>query len=150
MLSTSISKRLSKCCPLTKCVPQVFPLDGNLLTHINLLPMHFPQWLTAFAQIVSRIGHPSTNIRTLLFAIMTNVLAAYPAQAVWSMVGIYHAGGGKSDRAMKCREIFAKFQVNSILRYYHQPSFLTTNRAPIDCTYARSYGSAYFSKYCYI
>jgi serine/threonine-protein kinase ATR len=64
------------------------------------------QWLTAFPQLVSRIGHINPGVSDVLMAIILRVLLRYPQQAVWSIVGVLQSK--KGDRNKRCTVLLSK------------------------------------------
>lgn len=67
------------------------------------------QFLTAFPQIVSRIGHPKKEISGLLRKVMALVIQEYPKQAMWPTVGVMQSN--RADRKQACMEVLHRAQV---------------------------------------
>ena len=86
----------------------VFSKLNRLIRRLNdKLPTY--QLLTAFAQIVSRIGLQNKSIYDILERIIISVLINFPQQALWQLVAV-----GKSVnkvRSGRCSIIFAKAKV---------------------------------------
>ena len=78
----------------------------------NDLPAY--QFLTAFPQIVSRIGHPNKEIHHLLRKIMALVIQEYPKQALWPTVGVMQSN--RAERKTACEEVLKRAQVRSATR----------------------------------
>ncbi|KAJ1924525.1 hypothetical protein IWQ60_005140 [Tieghemiomyces parasiticus] len=78
----------------------------NLLVQslVKRLPTY--QFLTAFSQIVSRIGHPHEQVYAILEHIILSVLVVFPGQALWAMAAVARASNPR--RATRCAAIFTK------------------------------------------
>ncbi|CDZ97128.1 serine threonine-protein kinase atr [Phaffia rhodozyma] len=70
------------------------------------LPVY--QWLTAFPQLVSRIGHPNGSVYRQIYRIIVYVVRTYPLQSIWSMVSVSQSK--KEDRVKRCVGIFDKLR----------------------------------------
>jgi len=66
-------------------------------------------WLTAFNQLLSRIGHTNAEIYVVLHGIICGVVNSYTQQAVWSMVSV--SNSSVEIRAQRCRSMFNMFKV---------------------------------------
>ncbi|KAM6960680.1 serine/threonine-protein kinase ATR [Aplochiton taeniatus] len=61
------------------------------------------QFLTAFSQLISRICHSSSEVFSVLMAIVAKVLLAYPQQAMWLMAAV--SKSSYPTRMNRCKEI---------------------------------------------
>ena len=68
------------------------------------------KFLTAFAQIVSRLGHPNANVLACLQSIVQRVLHAHPSQALWSIVGV---ANGSSPNKKRCTDLLDKVSASA-------------------------------------
>ncbi|KDQ08227.1 hypothetical protein BOTBODRAFT_569890 [Botryobasidium botryosum FD-172 SS1] len=75
---------------------QVFLIKINGVIESVVRKLSSYQWLTAFPQIVSRVGHPNKGIYLILSRLMVSVLHAYPHQALWLFTSVLKSR--KSDR----------------------------------------------------
>ncbi len=66
-------------------------------------PFYF---VTAFSQLVSRIGHPNPSVYALLESMILNVLVHFPQQALWHMSSV--SKSTKESRSSRCLTIFSK------------------------------------------
>ena len=71
------------------------------------------QFLTAFPQIVSRIGHPKREVQSVLRKIMAVVIERYPQQATWPMVGVMQSK--RAERKDACQAALSRAQVSEYL-----------------------------------
>ena len=69
------------------------------------------QFLTAFPQIASRLGHKSPKIRPLLVKILALVIMAYPCQAIWPMFGLMNSS--REERRRQCKEVTMRITVRT-------------------------------------
>lgn len=77
------------------------------------------QLLTAFPQLVSRIGHQNKSTYDILEGVIVKVLIQYPQHALWHIVAV-----GKSlnkVRSNRCSAIFSKAKVGSLLLIFFRP-----------------------------
>ena len=81
------------------------------------------QFLTAFPQIVSRIGHPKKEISGLLRKVMALVIQKFPQQAMWPTVGVMQSN--RADRKQACLEVVQRAQVR-LPHIRIEPTSLTT------------------------
>ncbi|XP_071651380.1 serine/threonine-protein kinase ATR [Temnothorax longispinosus] len=60
-------------------------------------------WLTAFSQLISRICHPSLQVRSTLRAILVKLISAYPQHCLWMMASVFNSS--YPARQKRCQEI---------------------------------------------
>ncbi|XP_008550901.1 serine/threonine-protein kinase atr [Microplitis demolitor] len=74
-------------------------------------------WLTALSQLISRICHPETTIRTVLNKILANLIVAYPHYCLWVMASVINSS--YDARKKRCQEIFEdpKLQTGEMKKY---------------------------------
>lgn len=80
------------------------------IVHRSLEKLPHYQWLTAFPQVVSRIGHANLSVYKVLARIITAVIRTYPLQSIWSMVSVSQSK--KEERLVRCQAIFAKVRAH--------------------------------------
>ena len=66
-------------------------------------PFYF---VTAFSQLVSRIGHSNPSVYALLESMILNVLTHFPQQALWHMSSVFKST--KESRSSRCQTIYSK------------------------------------------
>jgi serine/threonine-protein kinase ATR len=69
------------------------------------------EFLTAFPQIASRLGHKTETVRTVIIAIMAKVVSTYPQRALWPMV--YLMQSNRPERKRLCAQVTALTQVRA-------------------------------------
>lgn len=67
------------------------------------------EFLTAFPQIASRLGHKTEGIRLVIIGMMAKVVMAYPQRALWPMV--YLMQSNRAERKRLCASVTAQTQV---------------------------------------
>jgi serine/threonine-protein kinase ATR len=67
------------------------------------------QFLTAFPQIASRLGHKNGKMRQILVKILGNVIKEYPRQAIWPMFGLMNSS--RKERKEQCKEVMGRVMV---------------------------------------
>ena len=67
------------------------------------------QFLTAFPQVISRIGHPKKEVQALLRKIIALVIIDHPQQALWPIVGVMQSN--RPDRKMACEMVVQRAKV---------------------------------------
>jgi hypothetical protein len=70
------------------------------------------QFLTAFPQIVSRIGHNNKDVAQILMKIMATVIQHYPRQALWPTVGVMQSN--RPERKATCTVVLRRAQVKQV------------------------------------
>lgn len=70
------------------------------------------QFLTAFPQIVSRIGHIHPESAAQIRRIMVSVVRKYPQQALWPLVGLIQSN--RKDRKEACRKVLDRAIVSCL------------------------------------
>lgn len=83
------------------------------------------KFLTAYPQIVSRIGHPNKDLAGVLKKIMATVIVKYPLQALWPTVGMMQSK--RPERKALCQVVLTRVQVSSPSR-----AKLTSGGAGLD------------------
>lgn len=68
------------------------------------------EFLTAFPQIASRLGHKHENIRPVLIKVMATVLVLFPQQALWPMV--YLMQSNRPERRDLCLRVTQRVSVS--------------------------------------
>lgn len=71
------------------------------------------QFLTAFPQLVSRILHPEPSVNGVLYKIIASVIAKYPHQALWPMVGVMQSK--RPERSRVCQVVLQRAHASSYL-----------------------------------
>ncbi|KAF8659134.1 hypothetical protein AX16_001904, partial [Volvariella volvacea WC 439] len=66
------------------------------------------KWYTAFAQIVSRVGHANPDVYKLLAKVIIVVLQEYPKQALWLFTSVVKST--KSQRGQRGKQILDQLQ----------------------------------------
>jgi serine/threonine-protein kinase ATR len=61
------------------------------------------QWLTAFPQIASRLGHRHAKVKAILVKLLAMVINAYPRQALWPMFGLMQSN--RDERRRQAAEV---------------------------------------------
>jgi serine/threonine-protein kinase ATR len=69
------------------------------------------KFLTAYPQIVSRIGHPNKDLAGVLKKIMAAVIVKYPLQSLWPTVGMMQSK--RAERKTLCQSVLSRVQVSS-------------------------------------
>lgn len=65
--------------------------------------------MTAFPQIVSRIGHENAEVLELLFRLIIRVMEEYPHQALWMFMSVVKSN--KPERERRGRQVLEKIKV---------------------------------------
>ena len=65
--------------------------------------------MTAFPQIVSRIGHQNAEVLELLFRLIVRVIEEYPHQALWLFMSVVKSK--KPERERRGRQVLEKIKV---------------------------------------
>lgn len=74
------------------------------------------EYLTAFPQIASRVGHKNDKIRSVLIKIMGTVLLAFPQQALWPMV--YLMQSHRNERQDLAKLVTKRTQVSNLRSHF--------------------------------
>lgn len=98
-------------------------MTATVARGLDKLPTY--QWLTAFPQVVSRIGHADVGTYRVLSRIILAVIMAYPLQSIWSMVSVSQSK--KHERLSRCQAIFKKVRS---ARAGADPQFSQTPETP--------------------
>jgi serine/threonine-protein kinase ATR len=85
-------------------------MTATISRSLEKLPIY--QWLTAFPQVVSRIGHADVATYKVLSRIIIAVIVAYPLQSIWSMVSVSQSK--KEDRLVRCKAILNKVRCRDL------------------------------------
>ncbi|KAJ2120198.1 hypothetical protein IW147_005269 [Coemansia sp. RSA 720] len=80
-------------------------------------------FLVVMAQLVSRICHPNEDVFAVIESILLNVLALYPQQAMWQLVGVQRST--YAARAARCNAVLAKARAAGAGDLVQQASKLT-------------------------
>ncbi|KAJ2169701.1 hypothetical protein GGH15_000284 [Coemansia sp. RSA 562] len=80
-------------------------------------------FLVVMAQLVSRICHPNEDVFAVVESILLNVLALYPQQAMWQLVGVQRST--YAARAARCNAVLAKARAAGAGDLVQQASKLT-------------------------
>ena len=64
------------------------------------------QWMTAFPQIVSRIGHQLPSAYKLISDLIVKVLSEYPQQGLWYFTSVVQ--GKSADREQRGKHILER------------------------------------------
>jgi len=67
------------------------------------------QWMTAFPQIVSRIGHPNPAVYGIIADLVVTVLCEYPQQGLWYFTPVVQ--GKSAERENRGKAILARVQL---------------------------------------
>jgi serine/threonine-protein kinase ATR len=76
----------------------------TILRSLDRLPVY--QWLTAFPQVVSRIGHANISVYKVISKIILQVVRTYPLQSIWSLVSVSYSK--KEERLARWHQINTK------------------------------------------
>ncbi|KAJ2500918.1 hypothetical protein GGH96_002332 [Coemansia sp. RSA 1972] len=80
-------------------------------------------FLVVMAQLVSRICHSNEDVFAVIESILLNVLALYPQQAMWQLVGVQRST--YAARAARCNAVLAKARAAGAGDLVQQASKLT-------------------------
>jgi serine/threonine-protein kinase ATR len=64
--------------------------------------------MTAFPQIVSRIGHPNPAVYSTIADLVVTILCEYPQQGLWYFTPVVH--GKSAEREKRGADILARVQ----------------------------------------
>ncbi|XP_011875240.1 PREDICTED: serine/threonine-protein kinase ATR [Vollenhovia emeryi] len=88
---------------------RLFKMTQIMEVYHNRLPTFM--WLTAFSQLVSRICHPSPQVRSTLCTILVKLILAYPQNCLWMMASVFNSS--YPARLSRCQEILNHAQLKT-------------------------------------